>query len=599
MVDRSFAIQAIPVSPGIAIGRISMHEGTPALLRSWAITPEQIDSEVERLSQALSVSQAQILELRQEVARHASERDALIFDAHIEILKDPVLVRDVRRRMEKDLVNVEAALMSWFADYEALFKSTDHEVMKQRVGDLRDVCHRLLRALLQTDEELGPAEDGDCILAAYELFPSMTVGLDKEHLRGIVTEKGGNVSHAAILARSYGIPAVMGVEGVRNRLRAGDTVVLDGRSGKVYVNPEPAVVERYERARDQLATLRGRLAVGLTDRCETKDGEPIHLTVNIERASDLNRVAIATIDGVGLFRTEFIFMEHGRFPSEEEQYEVYRSVAKKLDGRELIVRTLDIGDDKRLPYLQIPEEANPALGWRGLRVSFEWPDLFIVQLRALLRASVHGKLSILLPMVTAIDEVRRAKKLIENLKQDLRAEGLPFDPDTPLGIMVEVPAVAWSVDNFLEEVDFVSVGTNDLVQYMMAADRNNAKVSRLFQTFHPAILNTMRHVLRAAHLFDKPVSVCGEMAGNVASVLMLLGLGLRRFSVSPFFVVPVKSLISAVSTHQAEALVEQALEMKTADEIAELFEKEVLAVVGELKGYFGTSVEASPSSPKV
>ncbi|MEQ8763653.1 MAG: phosphoenolpyruvate--protein phosphotransferase [Planctomycetota bacterium] len=597
MVDRSFAIQAVPVSPGIAIGKVSVHEGTPALLRAYPITAAQVDLEIERLQQALEKARQQILELRDEVAEHASERDALIFDAHVEILKDPVLVRDVKRRMEKDLVNVETVLMSWFDDYEALFKSSDHEVMKQRVGDLRDVCHRLLRALLQHEEDLGPAADGDYVLAAYELFPSMTVGLDKEHLRGIVTERGGNVSHAAILARSYGIPAVTGVEGIRCRLRAGDTVVMDGRTGKLFVNPEEKVLEKYRRAHSQLEALRNRLSGCVHEECRTTDGERVQLTINVERASDLNRLDVETIDGVGLFRTEFIFMEHGRFPSEEEQYEVYRGLAEKLGGRELVVRTLDIGDDKRLPYLQFPSESNPALGWRGLRVSFEWPDLFIVQIRALLRASVHGPLKILLPMVTTLEEVRHAKSLIASLKQDLTAQGLPFDADTPLGIMVEVPAVAWAIDDFLEEVDFVSVGTNDLVQYLMAVDRNNAKVSRLYQTFHPAVLNTMRHVLRACHLHQKDVTVCGEMGGNVASVLMLLGLGLRRFSVSPFYVVPVKSLIRSLSIQQAEEIVEKALTMRTGTEIAELFETEVLNIVSELEGYFGT-VEMS-STPKV
>lgn len=583
-------VRGVPVAPGLAVGAALFHDEVDIDVPVRALTPEDVPGELRRLSNALRVAKRQLQEVEQSIGKEVGRRDARIFSVQQLLLDDPALRRDLRKTIEERLLNAEVAVHDAVAAWSERLANVP---AGDPVADLRDVGRRLLRQLAGQAKRRPPpaSKSGEKqVLVTRELLPSDTAALDRSQLAAIVTASGGGASHAAILARALGIPAVTDVD-VANLPARGGAWIVDGTRGEVLLNPSPADLERAREAAAEFERLRDELAVHTRGFARTADDVAIELLVNVENFTGLPEELIDDLSGVGLYRTEFLFMASSSFPTEQQQYEHYRHAAERLGQREITFRTIDVGGDKPLPYFRLPSEPNPVLGWRGLRLSLQWPDMFYTQLRALLRASAHGRVRILVPMVTMVEEFRRVRAILTEVQGDLRREGLPFDEAVPLGAMVEVPAIALAARSLASEADFLSVGTNDLSQYALATDRNNARVAELYQPLHPGVISLVRHVIRGAAEAGTPVSVCGEMAGEPDSALLLLGCGLRSFSMSPYLLPVVRRLFANVTLAQAEAVAAQALELSTVAEIRQLLHRLVVEVAPEL----ATLLPASPS----
>lgn len=578
-------LEGIAVSPGIAIGRVVFVDASPTTLSLLPLRPGGEGEELRKLDQAVHESLGQLEDLRRRVEREAGEREAQIFSTEMAILRDPYVLDQIREEIQKRSRTSEAAVRSVTHRLQNEFSRLDDEQFRERAADIKDVGERILRCLLRREQEAVLDREKKYVLITEELLPSYTVAgrIDRDRILGIVTERGGQLSHAAILAQSFGIPAVSGVQGLMDEVSLEDAVIVDGRRGLVLVNPTEESVREYESRQRHWLKVRASMQVGVEKPAVTRDGIRIELAANITNETELGSADLSILDGVGLFRTEFLYMERDSFPSEKEQTDYYVRVLDLAAGKPVVFRTVDIGGDKRLPYLQVPDEPNPVLGWRGVRVSFEWLDPFIVQLRALLRASARGALSILVPMVTSLGEVRRVRTILRQLQDDLRRDRIPFDPDVRLGMMVEVPAAATLIDEFVEEVEFVSVGTNDLIQYLLAVDRNNPKVASLYQPLHPAVIRVIREIVRAGREAGRPVTVCGDMAGNVNYTLLLLGLGLRSLSMVPSYLPAVKRLITSITVRQAEEIAEEALRLKTREDVKRFLRERTVSVSEEIR----------------
>lgn len=563
-------LRGIPVSHGIGIGPVfSIAESFPLDAPAYKIDEGQVNAELERLSEALEKARVELAQIRQTAAEKVGDHDARIFLVHLQVLEDPSLQRQLEKEIKDDRINAEAAVSTVIKRFSAAFERLEDPLARERATDVRDVGRRILHNLTSgTSPGAKLAPDARYILVTHELYPSDAARLQRDRLAGIITETGGKASHAAILSRALGIPAITGVRdgGLLARM-GGTTTIVDGRQGTIVVNPTPKTIEKYRKRATMLERMRVALAAGPALPAVTKDGTRVEILVNVENAGDVMPENLGEITGIGLYRTEFVFMDRDSFPSEDEQFEVYRSVVANSGGREVVFRTIDIGGDKRLPYFRISDEDNPALGWRGYRISDEWPDLFIAQVRALLRSSDGGNVSIMLPMITTVEEVRRASAIVKDVRADLTRRGIPIARRVPLGIMIEVPAAAIAIDSMLKEVDFVSIGSNDLIQYLLAVDRNNARVASLSQPLNPSVLRTIDMVIRAGRSARKPVTVCGEMAGSFYCTLILLGLGLRRFSMARHYVTGVGRLINAVTLKEAEAVARRVMSFSTTGEV--------------------------------
>ena len=560
--------KGIAVSPGVAVGTAyCIHEifVNPDRQR---VEEHEISSELAAYETARDKTASDLRTLQTKVANQIGRAEAAIFAVHEAILRDSDFTKRVRGWIVDERLTAPAALNRLMEHYTKLFERTSDSYLKDRLDDVRDVIIRISSYLSDVLRPDGNALPGPLIVVANELLPSQVVALGDIEVHGIVTQGGSQTSHAAIIARSRGIPAVSGVVGILRHVKTGDRIIVDGREGLVTVNPDAEVLSAYKKLEREFVDLRDQLAENRLDPAITADGVPISLLANINGVADSKTASAMGASGVGLFRTEYMYLTHNDVPDEEQQLGIYRQVVKASPGHRVTIRTLDIGGDKTVPYLgHQHQEANPFLGWRSIRLSFEHPEFFMTQIRAILRAAAYarrlgGEVRLMFPMVTTLEEMRRLQRMVNRACRQLESQKKDFRK-APIGMMVEVPAAAIAIDTLLPAVDFVSIGSNDLVQYLMAADRDNPKVSHLCEPLAPPVLRVLSSVIQACNAAGKSVTLCGEMAGQPRSFVLLVGMGLRSFSMSPAWVPSIKNLASHLRVEQAEHLLQQALKFPT------------------------------------
>lgn len=558
-------VKGVSVAPGLALGPTHVVHARPHVVPTWSVAEEDLAREVDRLREAVDQTAEELRRRQKTVAGQIGERDAGIFSLHRTILTEPATLREVESTIRDQRINAEAAVQALIDRVTKRLGATEGDGTRGWAADFSDPWRAVLGVLMQHDRETIEQGETQVILAAAELTPQVVTFLERERILAVITEAGGRFSHGAVLARSFGIPCVVGLPNLLSRLEQGMRVLVDGDTGSVQLRPDQDDVDQFLARLERRKVRQKKLGLHASLEPMTTDGRRFGVYVNVESLRDLDTFPPSHADGVGLLRTEFMYMERQHFPSEEEQYRLYRRVLEKVGGRPVTLRTLDIGNDKQLPYFKTPREANPALGWRGLRISLEWQDLLRVQLRAALRASTHGSLRILLPMVSSIEEVRDVHRIYDDVHRQLVDQGYEIPAHVPFGIMVEVPSVLFVLPSILPEVDFVSVGTNDLVQYLLAVDRDNPLVSKLYDVHHPAVVGALAQVARDARAAGKPASVCGEMAGDYATALMLLGQGFDAVSVVPMLLPEVKYAIRETSSAEAIEIAEQVAKQTTSE----------------------------------
>ena len=557
-------INGIAAAAGIAIAKVYELKAPDLSYEKKAV--EDKEHELKRLDDALQTSIGELEKIKEHTRKTIGEEQAEIFSAHLLILNDPELINPIKDKINEGQI-AEAALDEVTSSFIEMFESMDNEYMRERAADIRDVSRRILAHLLGVQFPNPALIDEEVVVVANDLTPSDTAQLNRQYVKGFATDIGGRTSHSAIMARSLEIPAVVGTRNVTEEVKAGDTLIIDGLEGNVIINPDEETLAAYREKQENYEEQKKEWAKLKNEKTLTADGEQVELAANIGTPDDIEGVLNNGGEAVGLYRTEFLYMGKSALPSEDEQYEAYKEVLEKMEGKPVVVRTLDIGGDKELDYLDLPKELNPFLGFRAIRFCLENEHVFRPQLRALLRASVHGNLKIMFPMIATLEEFRQAKALLLEEKEALQAEGIPVSDDIEVGIMVEIPSTAVIAKQFAKEVDFFSIGTNDLIQYTMAADRMNEQVSYLYQPYHPAILNLVHHVIEAAHSEGKWVGMCGEMAGDPIAIPILLGLGLDEFSMSATSILPARSQIRNLSKKEMASYTEQLLNMETAEEV--------------------------------
>ena len=568
-------LQGIAASDGIAIAKV--YTLTEPDLTVTKVTVEDSEKEVSRLDDALAASIKDVELIKETALKNLGEEEAQVFDAHLMVLSDPELIGQVKDSITSNKVNAESALKEVTDMFISIFAGMeDNPYMQERAADIRDVSKRILAHLLGVKIPSPATIKDEVIIVAADLTPSDTAQLNRQYVKAFVTDIGGRTSHSAIMARSLEIPAIVGTKEVTSTAKDGDIIIVDGLSGDVFLNPSEEVIAEYRAKAEAFAAQQAEWEKLKDSKTYTKDGHQVELAANIGTPKDLEGVVNNGAEGVGLYRTEFLYMDSHDMPTEEDQFEAYKAVLEGMNGKPVVVRTMDIGGDKELPYLPLPHEMNPFLGYRAIRISLNEPEMFRTQLRALLRASVYGKLRIMFPMIATLNDFRGAKALLEEEKAKLIAEGVAVSDDIQVGIMIEIPAAAVLAHQFAKEVDFFSIGTNDLIQYTMAADRMNERVSYLYQPYNPSILTLIKHVIDSAHKEGKWAGMCGEMAGDQTAVPLLVGLGLDEFSMSASSVLKTRSLISKLTLSDMQALADKAInECATVEEVEALVEEAV------------------------
>lgn len=564
-------LKGIAASDGIAIAKAYLLVEPDLSYEKTEVT--DVESEVKRFESALEVSRTELSMIREKAAKDLGEDKAQIFDAHLLVLNDPELTGPIEESIKNSKTNAETALQETTDMFIGMFESMDNEYMRERAADIKDVRKRVLSHLLGVTIPNPALIDKEVVVVAADLTPSDTAQLNRNFVKGFVTDIGGRTSHSAIMARSLEIPAVVGTKEVTASVAKNDIVIIDGLEGNVIIHPTEEQIAHYEKIKSDFALQQAEWDKLKNEKTVSKDGVHVELAANIGTPNDLEGVISNGGEAVGLYRTEFLYMGRDNFPTEEEQFEAYKAVVSGMDGKSVVVRTLDIGGDKTLPYLELPEEMNPFLGFRAIRLCFANEELFRTQLRALLRASVYGNLKIMFPMIATVNEFRQARDILLDEKAKLKAAGTEVSDSIELGIMIEIPAAAVLADQFAKEVDFFSIGTNDLIQYTMAADRMNERVSYLYQPYNPSILRLVKMVIDASHKEGKWTGMCGEMAGDQTAVPLLLGLGLDEFSMSASSILKSRSLIKRLDQSEMVKLAEEALNKSTAEEVVELVEK--------------------------
>ena len=568
-------LQGIAASDGIAIAKV--YTLTEPDLTVTKVTVEDSEKEVSRLDDALAASIKDVELIKETALKNLGEEEAQVFDAHLMVLSDPELIGQVKDSITSNKVNAESALKEVTDMFISIFAGMeDNPYMQERAADIRDVSKRVLAHLLGVKIPSPATIKDEVIIVAADLTPSDTAQLNRQYVKAFVTDIGGRTSHSAIMARSLEIPAIVGTKEVTSKAKDGDIIIVDGLTGDVFLNPSEEVIAEYRAKAEAFAAQQAEWEKLKDSKTYTKDGHQVELAANIGTPKDLEGVVNNGAEGVGLYRTEFLYMDSHEMPTEEDQFEAYKAVLEGMNGKPVVVRTMDIGGDKELPYLPLPHEMNPFLGYRAIRISLNEPEMFRTQLRALLRASVYGKLRIMFPMIATLNDFRGAKALLEEEKAKLIAEGVAVSDDIQVGIMIEIPAAAVLAHQFAKEVDFFSIGTNDLIQYTMAADRMNERVSYLYQPYNPSILTLIKHVIDSAHKEGKWAGMCGEMAGDQTAVPLLVGLGLDEFSMSASSVLKTRSLISKLTLSDMQALADKAInECATVEEVEALVEEAV------------------------
>ncbi len=568
-------LKGIAAAPGVAIAPVVQFHTTLDHIPTWKVPPEAVAVEKGRLSGAIAEVTDNLVALQQELTGAIGTHDVRIYDAQLAILHDQTFRSDVENEVHRHGVNLEVALQRVIARYEGVFAAMENASMRERAADLRDIGRQLVGALLATERSKYTANGIDYLFAAEEFLPSDAGILDRAHIRGIVTAHGGKYSHGSILARSLGIPAVVGIEQIMLESTTGTRAIVDGDAGLVILDPSRDQLDDYERRLRERHGVERRLAEVRFQPSVTPDGTHVQLMANVEGVRDLDSLEVDTIAGIGLFRTEFAFMERRQFPTEDEQVAMYRRAMEGAKGKPVTFRTLDIAGDKPLGYFRMPEERNPVLGWRGIRLCLDWPDILYSQMRAILRASALGHARILLPMVSTRNEVVRCREVLDQLVADLRATGIAHDSQIELGVMVEVPVLVAVLPDVLPVVDFVSVGTNDLVQYLLAIDRDNQRVAKMYDPFHPGVLRVLKQIADAANAAGKSASICGEIAGDHWFTPLLLGLGYRELSMAPVFLPRVKLMLRSFTLTECRDLADRALAMHSTALVRQLVQDEI------------------------
>ncbi|HHD9690166.1 phosphoenolpyruvate--protein phosphotransferase [Enterococcus faecalis] len=568
-------LKGIAASDGVAVAKAYLLVQSDLSFNKTSV--EDTDAEATRLDDALAKSTEELQAIRDKAAQSLGEAEAQVFDAHLMVLSDPEMVGQIKQNIQDNKVNAEAALKEVTDMYIGMFEAMDDNAyMQERAADIRDVAKRILAHLLGVTLPNPSMINEEVIVVAHDLTPSDTAQLDRTYVKAFVTDIGGRTSHSAIMARSLEIPAIVGTKEITDKVKAGDILAVNGIIGDVIIDPTDAEKSEFEAEAKAYADQKAEWDKLKNAETVTADGKHVELAANIGTPKDLEGVHKNGGEAVGLYRTEFLYMDSSDFPTEEDQYQAYKAVLEGMEGKPVVVRTMDIGGDKELPYLTLPHEMNPFLGYRALRISLsELGDgMFRTQMRALLRASVHGNLRIMFPMVATLKEFRAAKAIFEDEKQKLVNEGVEVSNDIQVGIMIEIPAAAVLADKFAKEVDFFSVGTNDLIQYTMAADRMNERVSYLYQPYNPSILRLIKNVIDAAHAEGKWAGMCGEMAGDQTAVPLLLGMGLDEFSMSATSILKTRSLMKRLDTTKMAELADRALkECDTMEEVVALVEE--------------------------
>ncbi|KHF40993.1 phosphoenolpyruvate--protein phosphotransferase [Halalkalibacter okhensis] len=558
-------LTGIAASSGVAIAKAFVHEEPDMTIELKEI--QDPASEVKRLEDALSTSKEELSVIKDKTEKELGADKAEIFAAHLLVLSDPELVDAVKAKITDDKQNAEYAMNEVSSMFITMFENMDNEYMKERAADIRDVSKRVLGHLLGIEVQSLATISEETIIIAEDLTPSDTAQLNPVFIKGFATDIGGRTSHSAIMSRSLEIPAVVGTKEVTAKIQTGMTVIVDGLEGVVIVEPSDEEVATYTKKRDDFAKQKAEWAKLVNEQTTTKDGQHVELAANIGTPKDLEGVINNGAEGIGLYRTEFLYMGRTELPSEEEQFEAYKEVVERMEGKPVVIRTLDIGGDKELPYLDLPKEMNPFLGFRAIRLCLEEKEIFRTQLRALLRASAFGNLKVMFPMIATLDEFRQGKAMLLEEKDKLVANGVSVSDSIEIGMMVEIPSTAVAADLFAKEVDFFSIGTNDLIQYTMAADRMNERVSYLYQPYHPAILRLVKMVVDAAHKEGKWAGMCGEMAGDEVAIPLLLGLGLDEFSMSATSILPARNQMLTLSKEELAAFANEMIYLDTADEV--------------------------------
>ena len=559
------AFKGTGASPGIALGKALVVEHKELVIEKRTIT--DVDAEIAKLREAVQVSKTELEKVKEKAAKELGEAEAEIFGAHLLVLEDPELTGAAEAKIADEKVNADFALNEIKEMFVAMFESMDNEYMRERAADIKDVTNRVLRHLLGIKVVDLSALDEEVVLVAHDLTPSDTATMNKKMVLGFLTNIGGRTSHTAIMARTLEIVAVVGLTDITENVKDGDFVVFNGDTGEVIINPDEetkaayaAKKQAFEEEKKALELLKGKESV-------TLDGRRVELAGNIGTPNDIEGLIKNDAEGVGLYRTEFLYMDSDKLPEEDTQFEAYKAVLEGMSGKPIVIRTLDIGGDKKLDYLPLDEEMNPFLGYRAIRLCLDRTDIFKTQLRALYRASVHGKLRIMFPMISSLEELLKAKEVVKEVQAELDAEGIAYAKDVEIGMMIEVPSAAVISDVLAKHVDFFSIGTNDLIQYTTAVDRMNQKISYLYNQFNPAVLRLIKMVIDNAHKEGKWVGMCGEAAGDQMMIPILLGFGLDEFSMSPISILPARKLITSVNEADMKKFADEVLAMGTAEEI--------------------------------
>lgn len=562
-------IKGIAASDGVAIAKAYLLV-EPDLTFDKNEKVTDVEGEVAKFNSAIEASKVELTKIRNNAEVQLGADKAAIFDAHLLVLDDPELIRPIQDKIKNENANAATALTDVTTQFVTIFESMDNEYMKERAADIRDVSKRVLSHILGVELPNPSMIDESVVIVGNDLTPSDTAQLNKEFVQGFATNIGGRTSHSAIMSRSLEIPAIVGTKSITQEVKQGDMIIVDGLNGDVIVNPTEDELIAYQDKRERYFADKKELQKLRDADTVTVDGVHAELAANIGTPNDLPGVIENGAQGIGLYRTEFLYMGRDQMPTEEEQFEAYKEVLEAMDGKRVVVRTLDIGGDKELSYLNLPEEMNPFLGYRAIRLCLAQQDIFRPQLRALLRASVYGKLNIMFPMVATINEFREAKAILLEEKENLKNEGHDISDDIELGIMVEIPATAALADVFAKEVDFFSIGTNDLIQYTLAADRMSERVSYLYQPYNPSILRLVKQVIEASHKEGKWTGMCGEMAGDETAIPLLLGLGLDEFSMSATSILKARRQINGLSKNEMTELANRAVDCATQEEVIEL-----------------------------
>lgn len=566
-------VSGILVSPGMAFAKALLLKEEPIIINTRHISESQVDAEIDRFKKARNKASKQLQEIMRRAEKALGKEKAEIFEGHIMLLEDEDLESEIVNGIKKKHQSADMACHAVFELQAKELEELDDEYLKERAADVRDIGKRLLKNILGLKIVDLSAIKEPCILVAVDLTPSETAQLNIEKIQGFITDIGGRTSHTSIMARSLELPAIVGTGDVTTKVSQGDFLILDGVNNKIYVNPDKTTIEKMKKAQEAYLTDKSELIKFKNLPATTSDGRNVEVCANIGMARDISSAERNGYEGVGLYRTEFLFMDRDTYPDEEEQFKAYKEVAEKVGSLGVIIRTMDIGGDKDVPYMNLPKEENPFLGWRAIRVCLDCKEILNAQLRAILRASAFGKLRIMFPMVISIEEIRRLKAELETLKSALREEKQIFDEHIEVGVMIETPSAAIIAEHLAKEVDFFSIGTNDLTQYTLAVDRGNKRISQLYNPMSPAVLALIKKIIDASHKEGKWTGMCGELAGDENATVLLLGMGLDEFSMSAISIPKIKRIVRNTNFSEAKKLADQVLQKATAEEIAKLIDK--------------------------